>query len=142
MIEIEIPGKPIAKKRPKFARRGKFVQTYNPQESEEGKIRWEAYRQLPDGWKPLKTPIKIITIFYIERPKSHYGTGKNSSIIRKTAPAMPLSKPDIDNLQKIIYDCLNNVIWCDDSQICEAIGKKYYSDIPRTTIRVEEIDYG
>jgi phage terminase large subunit GpA-like protein len=39
MINITIPGPPIAKKRPKFARRGKFVTTYNPQDSEEG--RWK-----------------------------------------------------------------------------------------------------
>jgi Holliday junction resolvase RusA-like endonuclease len=31
---ITIPGKPIAKKRPRFARRGKFVTTYNDQQTE------------------------------------------------------------------------------------------------------------
>ena len=38
MIKIIVPGEPIAKARPKFARRGKFVQTYNIQETEEGKF--------------------------------------------------------------------------------------------------------
>ena len=34
---IKVPGNPIAKNRPRFARRGKYVTTYSDQQTEEGK---------------------------------------------------------------------------------------------------------
>jgi Holliday junction resolvase RusA-like endonuclease len=139
MIEITIPGKPIAKKRPRFARIGKGVRTYNPQESEEGKIRWEAYRQLPQGWEPLGGPIKVAIEFLMPRPKSHYGTGSKINTLKGSAPRKHTLKPDIDNLQKAVYDCLNQVVWNDDAQICEAVATKTYSDRPKTKIIITEV---
>jgi Holliday junction resolvase RusA-like endonuclease len=141
-IEIEIPGIPIAKKRPRFARRGKFVTTYNSQETEEGRMLWDIHRQLPPGWSPINAPIKITTNFFMNRPKSHYKSGKNSNTIKNNAPLLHTSKPDLDNLQKMVYDCFNQVVWVDDSCVCESKGKKEYSDTPRTEIIVEVIQDG
>lgn len=142
-ITLTILGEPIAKKRPRFVRRGKFVGTYNCQETEEGKFKWEIFRQLPPGWSALKYPIKITTTFYLRRPKNHYGTGKNSTQLKKSAPANHSSAPDLDNLQKMVYDCFNQVVWVDDSLVCEANARKEYSENPRTEIIVVEVDeYG
>jgi Holliday junction resolvase RusA-like endonuclease len=137
MISIIIPGKPIAKARPRFARRGKFVKTYSAQETEESLMMWEVYRQLPDGWQPLKCPIKIITNFYLPRPKAHYGTGKNAGKLKSSAPLFHTQKPDVDNLQKMVYDCLNGVVWGDDATIYNATANKMYSENPRTEIIID-----
>ena len=137
MLELTIPGKPIAKKRPRFFRRGKFVGTYNDQQTEEGKFRLEIFRQLPEGWIATKDRIKVTTRFYMKRPKNHYGTGKNSFTLKAHAPLEHLSKPDLDNLQKMVYDCLNQLVWVDDSQVCEESARKEYSENPRTEITVE-----
>jgi Holliday junction resolvase RusA-like endonuclease len=140
---ITIPGNPIAKKRPRFARRGKFVTTYNDQESEEGKLRWNIMTQLPQPWTPIKNPIKIITVFYMKRPKSHYGSGKNVNILKNNAPLIHLCKPDLDNLQKMVYDCFNQLVWVDDSLVCETYSRKEYSDNPRIEIIISEaINHG
>lgn len=142
-LEIIIPGVPISKARPRFARRGKFVTTYNPQESEEGRMLWEIRHHLPPDWTPLKTPTKIISIFYMKRPKAHYGSGTNSNKLKKNAPIIHISKPDLDNLQKMIYDCFNQIVWVDDSVVCEAYARKEYSDNPRTEIIISEVEeYG
>jgi len=63
MITIEIPRKPIAKKRPRFARIGKFVQTYSDQETEEGRFLWELRRQ----WKqaPMEIPLSLVCTFIL-----------------------------------------------------------------------------
>lgn len=138
-MNIVIQGVPIAKARPRFARRGKFVATYNPQETEEGRWLWEIKIQLPNNFSPFKNPIKITMYFYMKRPKAHYGTGKNKAILKGSAPLIHITKPDLDNLQKMIYDCFNQLVWVDDSQVCEAYARKEYSENPRTEIIIEEV---
>lgn len=138
-ITLCIPGKPIAKKRPRFFRKGTSVGTYNAQETEEGRFMWEVKNQLPKNWTLLKSPIKITTLFYMKRPKSHYGAGKNSNILKNNAPVVHLNKPDLDNLQKMVYDCFNQIVWEDDSIVCECYSRKEYSEIPRTEILITEV---
>ena len=134
MQHFIIPGKPIAKKRPRFARRGKFVMTYNDQETEEGRFLWEVKQQIKCPL--LEGPIKIACVFYMPRPKSHYGTGKNAGKLKTNAPTLHTKKPDLDNMLKFCYDCLNQITWKDDSQIVENVAKKFYSDNPRTDIKI------
>ena len=138
-IQISIPGKPIAKKRPKFYRRGSFVGAYNAQETEEGKFQLLANSQIKLE-RPISNPICIDMLFYMLRPKSHFGTGRNKEILKKTAPYVHFSKPDIDNLEKMVYDCLNQMAWMDDSLIVESRAKKVYSRNPRTEITIVEVD--
>jgi len=138
MQHLVIPGNPIAKTRPRFSRRGKFVITYNDQETEEGRFLWEVKQQIKCPL--LEGPIKIACIFYMPRPKSHYGTGKNAKILKPNAPVFHTKKKDLDNLEKFVYDCLNHVVWKDDSQIVESMAQKIYSNNPRTEIKIWTIE--
>ena len=74
-MEIKITGKPIAKKRPRFARRGKFVTTYSDQQVEESRVLYEIQKQLRN-FELITAPINVSVMFYVPRPKGHYGTGK------------------------------------------------------------------
>ena len=136
---IIIPGTPIAQARPRFFRRGRFVGTYNPQETEAGRWRLDLCRQLPPGWVPIKGPIRITVRFFMKRPKSHYRTGIKSNEIKGNAPSIHSYKPDIDNLQKMVFDYCNGLMWVDDALICDVHCRKDYSENPRTEITVEEI---
>jgi len=69
MLELTIPGKPIAKKRPRFFRRGKFVGTYNEQQTEEGRWQLMAQSQIKET-VPTGTPIALVCMFYMPIPKS------------------------------------------------------------------------
>jgi Holliday junction resolvase RusA-like endonuclease len=52
----------------------------------------------------------------------------------------PVVKPDWDNLGKMLSDALNQVIWSDDAQICEAHVYKRYSDsFPYTRVLIEDL---
>jgi Holliday junction resolvase RusA-like endonuclease len=132
---IVIHGKPIAKKRPMFVRRGKFVQTINQQETEEGRWLWEATPQLPD--EIMHGPVKMFCIFSFERPKSHYGTGRNSGKLKPSAPDHHIQKPDADNLLKWVKDCLNGQAYRDDSQITNVGAIKRWSNKGMTEIWME-----
>jgi Holliday junction resolvase RusA-like endonuclease len=133
MMRLKILGKPIAKKRPRFARVGKFVRTYNPQETEEGRFLFEAYRQLGNGFKPIEKPITVIMGYYMPIPK---GTSKKKKTLMVMKQIQHCKKPDLSNLVKFTEDALNNVVWKDDSQITMMWAHKQYSKEPRTEITI------
>ncbi|HSH52137.1 MAG TPA: RusA family crossover junction endodeoxyribonuclease [Bacteroidales bacterium] len=134
--KVIVKGKPIAKARPRFARAGKFIRTYNAQESEEGKFLLLAIEQINHVFEG---PIELAMFFYMPRPKSHYGTGKNEGVLKVSAPIFHTTKPDIDNLIKFPLDILNEVAWEDDRQIVKITAVKEYSEIPRTEILIKEV---
>ena len=135
---IDIPGKPIAKARPRFYRRGKFIGTYNSQQTEEGKFLLMCHDQITGP--PIEGPVSMRIVFYIPRPKSHYGTGKNADKLKPGAPDWPARRPDIDNMEKFVADCLNGIAWKDDSQICISITSKMWDrGQGRTHITIEEL---
>ena len=128
MIEIIIEGKPIAKKRPRFFRRGKHVGTYNDQKTEEGRFILLAKEQFKRN--PISGPIDLWLKFYMPIPKS---TSKKNRELMNLGLIRHTKKPDLDNLVKFI-DCLNGLVWEDDSQICRLEASKLYDDNPRTKI--------
>lgn len=125
VLTINIPGAPIAKKRPRFARRGKFVTTYNDQQTEEGKFICLMQTQL-NGHKPIPTgtPITMEISFYMPFPASMSA--------KKRKGAYHTKKPDLDNMIKFVKDCANGVLWHDDSQVMGIKASKIYSDDPKT----------
>jgi Holliday junction resolvase RusA-like endonuclease len=53
------------------------------------------------------------------------------------------SKPDTDNLQKMLKDVMTDLgFWADDAQVASEITEKFWADIPGIYIKVEEISYG
>jgi Holliday junction resolvase RusA-like endonuclease len=77
---------------------------------------------------PTRSPLSVEFTFHMPRPKGHFGSGKNSMIIKPTAPAFPTTKPDTTKLIRSTEDALTGIVWVDDSQIVEQIGRKVYSD--------------
>jgi len=136
-LTLTISGNPIAKARPRFARVGKFVKTYNIQDTEEGKFRWELLRQvLPHRTGegplvPMGIPVSLRAIFYMPIP---------SGMSKKRLAALSyrhVKRPDTDNLLKMLKDCGNGILWADDSQVCEVHAGKLYDENPRTYIEVQ-----
>lgn len=88
--------------------------------------------------KPFSTAIKVKIMFYMPRPKSHYGTGKNSGTLKKNAPTFHIKKPDIDNLVKFVLDALNGAYWVDDTIVSTLMCRKIYTDgTPKTIINIK-----
>ena len=50
------------------------------------------------------------------------------------------TKPDTDNLQKLLKDCMTDVgFWKDDAQVASEICEKFWAELPGIWIRVEEL---
>lgn len=142
-IKIVIPGNPISKARPRFVKRGKFVGTYNAQETEEGRAMVHAIEAMK-GREKITGPCSACIMFYFERPKSHLGTGKNSGLVKKSAPPFPAQKKrnDIDNLEKFALDICNGIAFEDDGLVVDMRSSKRYcapGASGATVIRLEEL---
>lgn len=137
MIQLSIPGEPIGKKRPRFARRGKTTVAYNDQQTEDGKFIAQVLAQA--NGKTIDGPIGMTMIATKSRPKSHYGTGRNSGKLKPSAPAYPTSKPDLDNCIKFVLDCFNEILFKDDAQVVSIKAIKRYGQNPKTDIFLERV---
>lgn len=51
-----------------------------------------------------------------------------------------ITKPDTDNLQKLLKDCMTEVgFWKDDALVASELVEKFWSGIPGIYIRIEEL---
>ena len=126
--KLIIPGKPFSKKAPKFARVGNGVRTYptQAQATQEGLFLWETRQQYKG---PKHVGAILLHVFYIfERPKSHYGTGRNAEKLKPSAPHYHIVKPDEDNCTKFMKDCLAYLgVYKNDSQVISTVPLKRWA---------------
>ena len=75
--------------------------------------------------EPLEGPIKLIVGWEFQSTKSH------------PSGSWRTTKPDTDNLQKLLRDCMTFTgFWIDDSQVVLEIVGKRWSDNPGICIKV------
>lgn len=132
-----IPGQPVAKGRPRFARRGNYVQTYTPAKtlSYERLVAYSASQAMKSR-NPSLNAVSLKMTMNLSIPSSWSEKRKQ---LARNGELFPLTKPDIDNCVKCINDGMNGIVFKDDSQIVDVIVKKRYSDIPGVYIEVSEM---
>ena len=129
-MNIFIEGVPKPKQRPRWS--GKFM--YSP------KTKWEDmlvtyFEGLEDYYFDA---LSISMVFYMPRPKKHYRTGKFSHILKDDSPSWHINKPDRDNLEKAVLDCMTKGgLLKDDSIVCSgSIEKKWASKESGVLIKI------
>lgn len=51
-----------------------------------------------------------------------------------------ITKPDTDNLQKALLDCMTKLgFWKDDAQVCSQIVEKFWSDVPGIFVYITQL---
>ena len=137
-ISFTVPGVPKGKARPKFRRTGNFVQTYTPKETVEreqfilGCYNKEAKGMSFEGKTPLKVEIKAFYAIPVN-------TSKIQTKLMLSDEILPVVKPDIDNVAKIVLDALNKNAFPDDNQVAELAMEKHYSTNPRMEIVIKQL---
>jgi len=137
IIQFTVDGDPIPKGRPRFARRGHFVQTYTDAKT----IDYETHvamkaRHAIGASDPLKG---ALTVFLYLR----YGVPTSYSKKRKEACLRGVEYPkkvDLDNVYKSITDAMQGIVYLNDSQIVEAHITKVYAETAGANIMVQECD--
>ena len=137
-VEFTVPGTPVAKGRPRFVNRGRFVQAYTPDKTynyeQLVKLAW-----MQAGCEKLNGPIIAQITAYMPIPKSE---SKKKKAAMEAGLILPTSRLDLDNICKAILDALNKIAYDDDGQIVELHARKLYSDTPRAEITLQEVDNG
>jgi crossover junction endodeoxyribonuclease RusA len=73
-------------------------------------------------------PVAAVLLFYLKRPKDHYGTGRNEGQVRPKAPAFPTGSPDVDKLARSTLDGLRDGgAYRDDAQVVSVVAVKHYA---------------
>ena len=88
-------------------------------------------------------PLRVDMVFVFERPKGHFGTGRNAGKLKASAPKFYAVKPDYDNNCKFTLDAMNSAVYKDDAQICGGFTWQRYADhgeMPHTTIKITELE--
>ena len=116
---IKITGPVYSQKRHRHTNRG-FV--YDPSAKDKKKVIPQIVNQFME--KPFDNAVLLEMNFYIQRPKSHW----NKYSLKSSAPKYKTTKPDLDNHCKFYMDCMNKVVYLDDSQVIELSAKKIYND--------------
>ncbi len=131
MISLEIFGKPTPQMRPRFSTRGKVPHVFDPQSKEKEQYRWQIKSQFRE--EIMEMPLRMDVTFFMTIPKSTSALKKRQM---ENGLIGHMKKPDVDNLTKFILDCLNNLVFVDDAQVCDIRSRKIYSSTPRTLIRL------
>ena len=74
------------------------------------------------GIESLDGPVRLKLAFMFDWPASY--TKKRKQVCSGN---MKETKPDIDNLCKMVMDGLNGIAWNDDAQVCEIHATKFFS---------------
>ena len=142
MVEFIVLGNPIALKRHRHYKFG----TYDPSKKDKENFYLKAFRHRPI--KALGGRVFADIKFYMQRPKSHYRTGKFQHLLKDNAPNYYHSKkPDIDNLIKFVLDTIQgrDRFILDDSMVCSLKAEKIYTsnnEEPRTEVKLFELEGG
>lgn len=131
-ISFTIDGTPVAKARPRVSKWG----TYTPQKTVNYEVLIQEMYMIHCKKVKLTGPLRANITAYFPIPQSKSEIDKQlmrEGYIRHT------SKPDWDNIGKIVSDALNKIAYDDDSSIVTASVEKYYSDNPRLEVDIAEL---
>lgn len=94
----------------------------------------------PTGGELLAGPLALELVFYVARPKSHYGKGRNAGVVKPSASAFPTVKPDTTKLVRAVEDALTGVLWRDDAQVVDQVARKRYGTPERVEVLIVELE--
>lgn len=137
LLKFEVPGEPVAKGRPKFARIGAGVRAYTPKATEkaEGNVRLFAYQAMA-GRAPFDGPLALEMWAYRSKGMPRPGkTGPGKELLAMLEGRIaPTTKPDGDNYLKMVSDACNGVVYVDDALLVDTTIRRRYSDRPRLEV--------
>ncbi|HEP6427753.1 RusA family crossover junction endodeoxyribonuclease [Burkholderia cenocepacia] len=137
-VVFVVPGKPVAKGRPRFARRGKHVHTFTPEATEryENLVKMAASAAMRST-EPYVGPIRLVVHIGMPIPTSWSQKRQRAAAAGEIGAT---KKPDADNVVKALKDGMNGVAYIDDGQVVELWVAKRYAIVPGVRVEVIELN--
>lgn len=132
-IRFDVPGLPVGKGRARSVRAGKGIRHYTPEKTVnyEAKVAYGA-RQAMSGLTPYACAMAVTLRITVPIPES-WSVRKRSRAAEGLV--LPTTKPDVDNIEKSIFDAMNGICWKDDKQVVDVHKTKRYGE--QVGVRVE-----
>ena len=142
-VTFQVPGKPQGKARARTVMNkalGHSV-SYTPESDllYENLIKSRFLDQADGFYLETGTPVTLRIVARFLPPAS---TSKKKQQDMLAGEILPLKKPDMDNIVKVVADALNGTAYHDDKQIVLVSAKKAYSAMEGLDITVEEYSGG
>lgn len=109
----------VAKGKPQF---------YEPDNLKAARAKLTAHLAAHKPEKPLRGAVRLLVKWCYPRGKTHRDGEYRTS------------RPDTDNLQKLLKDCMTDVgFWKNDAQVASEICEKFWANVPGVYVCAEEI---
>lgn len=151
MIRLRVNGDPVSQGNHRTNRHGATYETTKGHQAWRDSVTWQARamlaRERGDHGAELDriaagVPVTVAMVFLLPRPRGHYGTGRNASQTRPSAPPCPTGKPDLSKLVRAVEDALTVArVWRDDAQVVSANVAKIWAsegEPPGVLVEIEE----
>lgn len=93
-----------------------------------------------DGRPLFNGALSVGLRFTVARPKAHIRTGRNAGLVKLSAPAHPIVKPDLGKLERCVLDAMSGIVYRDDAQVCAFHElRKCYGEPEGVNITVVEL---
>ncbi len=131
-ISFTVHGSPKGKQRARFTRRGI---SYTPKDTitYESHVRHAFLNSMATDFQPYDGPVEIEVTSVHPIPSSWT---KKKKALAASGTMFCMTKPDWDNIGKIVCDALNGVAFTDDARVASAKIRKVYGCIPATHVRI------
>jgi Holliday junction resolvase RusA-like endonuclease len=145
-IAFTFAGVPVAKGRPRALARivkqggiaRAIVQLITPPETRKAEDQLQKMaRSYMGPRQPFAGPVRMMIVAVYAPPPSWT---KTLHAALATGVVYHTSKPDADNLAKLVGDALNEIAYQDDSQVAELVVRKRYGTPTRTDITITQLE--
>lgn len=116
-----------------------FTTLYTPKQTRNivADIRLQSLENRPP--EPLDGPLAVTVTVILPIPNL-FSAKKRDKAIR--GEVLPYKKPDLDNVEKSLWDALQGIYYTNDSRICRKNIQKIYGEQPGMMVEIEEIIEG
>ncbi len=142
-LEFTVYGKPAQQgSKSAFVRNGRAIMF---EANAKAKAEWRQQvvavaMHAMNGRSLIEGPVQLDIVFMFRRPKSHYGTGRNASLLKDSAPKDHVHTPDLDKLVRNVGDGLTGTVLRDDSQVCVLIANRRWTEtVECAVVRITEL---
>ena len=142
VVRFEVPGEPMGQPRHRTRRQGGRLVQYDPPRSKAYKAVLQHHamlelRRVGRERPAFEGPLDVAILATFTLARSHH---------RKRAPrprTWRATKPDIDNVAKIVLDACNGILWRDDEQVAMLTVRLWtgaQGEPPSLKVQVAQLD--
>lgn len=137
IVHFNVPGQPVGKGRPRIGRVGAHARMFTPAKTVnyEGMVAMAAQTAMA-GRGLIECAVQVRMEIDCQVPASWSGKKQRDAL---AGHVFPTTKPDVDNVEKAIFDAMNGVVWKDDVQVVDVVKRKRYAAVPGVRVWVQPL---